>query len=401
MKILKEKDKTFWLVFGALITVPLSSCLKIGPDVWYSQVIWLLGVLCVGIALELWKFNKYLSIFNIVLIYSTLVTANQGLRSIFYLFITSIAFLASYKISLFNKKQREYLIYAILAVFCLQALWVILQKFNLDPIFSYIDNPALDNTVGFSGSRNQIGLFFAITSPLVIALAPILLPFTIIGLWFSATTSAFVAFIVAGFVYTSFYLKHLRIGFVLMTILATIIFFLKYENFSIESYKERFGLIKHSVNEIMTGKALMKQDMTELDGKKITKFTEITTNFMQGYGLGNFIRVSPYTQWKFMDIYKEGGNPQHRYEHMHNDYFEIFYETGLAGFVSMLFLLWNFFLEFIKSNKTKLMIISFCCILAQMVSALGIYTVYTAVSGVLFIVLYGIFKGEERDLLCH
>ena len=383
----------YYLTFASIFLIPLSGIFP-GPNIWYVQMIFLIGFLSAGVGLSLFEFNPWLCGLNLTATYSTLVTANQGLRSLFFLFIFNLSSCASMQISKLDKQKRIYLIEGIVLLFAIQFLWVGLQFFNRDFIFDLGTNVNLDDTVAFSGSHNQMGLFFAITSPLVLSISPLLLILTVFAVCLSKTTSAYLGMAIGCSVYSWWTNKrNLLFIFIILTI-SSLIYFTKFEHNFYAPMQERIKLIKHSIHEVFTGIALAKYDNGRLQPIQTRKF--------EGFGLGNFIAISPHTQWRFMDVhplYKgdSGNNPQHRYEHMHNDYMEIFYEMGVVGFIFTIGLVLSFFWEFIKSKKSLILVISFCCILAQMVTALGIYTIYTAISGMLLIIFYGIFSAEIRE----
>jgi O-antigen ligase len=130
----------------------------------------------------------------------------------------------------------------------------------------------------------------------------------------------------------------------------------------------------------------------------LPEYYAIKCNPIFGFGLGNFMTISPKAQWQFMNLFTEygQGNPIHRYEHAHNDYVEYFYETGYIGFLIMAWLLADFFYKFYVSHKSKLLTTSFLCVLAQLISATGIYTVHTIISAMMLVIFLGVFYGEAN-----
>ena len=174
---------------------------------------------------------------------------------------------------------------------------------------------------------------------------------------------------------------------------ASLVFFMRFELISARKIIERVELVQHCVKEVTTGRATMRRVNGQVEQRQ-----EITANPLFGFGLGNFMRISPLTQWQFLDksIKKGDGNPIHRYEHAHNDYVEYFYETGWVGLVVLCWVLVDFAWRFIKANKTKLLVTSFLAVVAQLVCAMGIYTVQTILSATLLVIFLGIFYSEEK-----
>ena len=389
--------KLYALTLISLFIVPFSSAYPIlGADVWYSQFIALFLVLFVGLALALWKFNKYISMFLLLCLFSTVWTHNgekfictQNPRQMLCLIQLYGCCYASWVISKFSSKQREILLKTMLVVVFIQGAWVVLQYYNLDPIFNgfgtYMTEGRVDDTVGFSGSHNQIGVFFAVTSSLVIAYFPYLLPLTIFGLWNSTTSAAWLGFLISSLFICWNYSKKAFIGIVCVLAVSTAIFYSKFEGVSKVALQERVDIIKHSMIDLNNGKAVMTRKL--VDGRVVKQ--EVTCTPLLGFGFSNFMQISPYTQREYLDLHGV-----HVYSHAHNDYIEIVYELGSLGAVALLLLLSNFLYNFIKARKTKILLVSSGCILAQMICALGVFTVHTALSGFLLVLMYGIFKGE-------
>ena len=201
--------KIHWLIGLGILAIPFSGFIPVqGVDIWYVQFIGFIVVILLGIIYKLWFFNKYLSIFNLVCLMSV-ITADQHPRSLIFLFIVILSSLIIEVISKLNEKQTKFLVNAILVLVFLQGVWVILQYFNIDPIWEMKGNKTLDDTVGFCGSHNQLGVFMAVTAPLVVGYFLWLLPLIIFGLWNAITTTAWIAFSVSATI--AFIVKFLRI----------------------------------------------------------------------------------------------------------------------------------------------------------------------------------------------
>ena len=197
------KNMTKYLIFliFAIFAVPVSGIYSIpGTDVWYVQYIGLLTCFFIGLSLLLWRFNKYISIFSLVCLFSTVFVANQHPRSVLCLIQVYLSFLAMYGISKFNTRQKNIILWSVICLTVVQGIYTIVQYFNLDPFLRSLVNPNEDVTIGFSGSWNQIALFFAVVSPLITAKCFILLPLVIFGMLNAHTSFAWVAFIVSNLV---------------------------------------------------------------------------------------------------------------------------------------------------------------------------------------------------------
>lgn len=397
---MKAMSKFFYLTLLGMFLIPTVGVIPLqGTDLWYVQYLGMFSVFCIGIALYIWGINKYLAIFNLMCWASFIFVTNQHPRSFLCLMQVMLASLAICVISKFSEKQRKAVLNAMVVFIVVQCIYIVVQHLNLDPFFKTIKNPALDEAVGLSGSRNQIGVFFASTAPLMLSSIPILLPFFVLGLFLSATTSAWAAF---AFSVLTFLLLTRRfravILFIIFLLAGSLMFFNRYEHLNNRILIERGELFKQTISSVAAGKIFIER-VDNSTGENVK--TVITCNPWLGFGLGNFIRVSPNAQISFFR--KLNGDkpvasiPQHRYEHAHNDYAEVFFELGKLGFISLMLIVFDFFFKFFAARKTEILIVLFCCIIGQMICAFGVYTVHTAVSAMLLIVFYGLFLGEVRN----
>lgn len=370
------------LIFGSIFAVMLASVIPMrGVDLWYLQYVALIIGICFYGSVALWKFNKFVSAFCFMTCLSSIFVAGQSSLSFIFLSMTyGGAFLVKL-IAESNWKIRKTIICALMWAASLQALWVVLQFFNLDPIFNHVQNANIDDTVGFVGSHNQIGLFFADIIPLAFRFAPLLVPFAIFSLLCSTTSTAVIAtsisFIVYIFLRDKYFLKYIII---LVIIFSLFVFKFETGKFGSE-LKERFGLWRTVTYQTVIGEAILDNGIM------------IKTTPMLGFGTGNFIRVGRRSQKSYGFLWG-----QHIYEHAHNDYIEIFYEYGI-GFLVVICWLVDIFRRCVKRGRlhNKRFIPILCAFISHLICALGIYTVHTAVSGMLFIIIYGLLEGELRE----
>jgi O-antigen ligase len=273
---------------------------------------------------------------------------------------------------------------------------VLAQILGVDPFFTAEKPEFFYRVVGFSGSRNQLGLYFGAVAPLIMAYAPILMPILLAGLMISATASAWAGMGVGCL--TLFFLRSNKQFTKVFAVLAifTALFFYKFENISNLAYSERMMLYKHTVQSVENEKVVMRYVSGKKKGDKFEKeaFKVMTCNKWLGYGLGNFKIISPRTQHTFV---LNGGQPSHTYGHAHNDLLEAYYELGRVGFGIGLLLIIHFIYSFVRARKTEVLTISFCCVLAQVIASMGIFTVHTAIGGTLLTIFYGIYLGELNE----
>jgi len=330
---MEKEDKFFWVLLLSIFIVPLSGA--------FSNLTWKMQ------------------------------------SDVLYVFL---AIMASCGISRLNEKQCWIILKAIVGLVVIQGIWVILQTFNLDPLFKAKANSAIDLPFGFSGSPNQSGLFFGVTLPLVASIFPIALPFSIYGLVCAKTTSVLIAVVISTITLCSFLYRKVIPYVIVLLIVMSVFFFTKHENINSAMFKERWNLYKYSTIAAYTGKIYLPQGNVVYTG---------VSNPWFGFGFGNFKMLSPTNQSLYITA-------AHRYKHAHNDYIEVFFEFGRLGLGVMLVFLTNFFWNFVRAKKTKLLVITFCCVLTQLISALGIFTIHTATSGMLLILFYGLYLSELR-----
>ena len=380
----------FRLVCCGIFLIPFSGLITLGSNpLWYSQLLALMSVFCIGVAIKLWDFNKPLALLNLYSWFSVYFVAHVHPRSIVILLIINFSSLTIQQISRMRDHQKNKIILCLFILFIIQSIWVTLQYFNLDPIFDLASNTNLDDTVGLSGSKNQISLFFSDLAPLAYSYHPFLIIVNILGLAINKTTTCWVAFIVSFLVFISYWNKKIFIISLVSCAVISSVFLLKFDSFNNIKFQERISLWKSSTQQVILGRAVMDMDIYKEDRGNMFKIVRCNPFF--GFGLGSFMRISPYTQTEWLQIKKRGG---HRYAHAHNDYIEWFFEMGWVGLCLLVFCLGDIFIRFFRSNKSRLLLISFCGILSHMISALGIFTIQTAVSGMLLIIFLGIFYSE-------
>ncbi len=371
-----------------MFIIPLSSVLPVmGQPVWYGQYLGLLFILFLGISLFLWDFNKYLSLFTIVLLYSTFFTTRLNPRAIILLFQFDMACLASYGLSRFNKQQRKYILWSVLGFFVLQIVLLGLQYINKDPIFKSLIRAGHSEMVGFSGSKDMLGSFFALTLPIVLYLNPLLSVFSIMGLFISKSSFALVSGCIAGLFYLKMRYKLLIstqfIFGVFLAILLSAIFFSKVDRLKPADLNTRLNVWRHTIKSTITGKIDIERNGEKYQGK---------INPVFGYGFGSYLLIFP-------SVPEQGFNyVDEKFTHAHNDYIEAFFELGYLGLISLILLVGNLIYSFIRTKKNPEMIMYFSCILAYLLNSIGNFLSQLAVSGMLLIIFYGFYEGTGRGI---
>lgn len=382
--------KYLFLIIASIFIIPLSGVLPLrGQPVWYGQYLGLLFMLLFSISLFLWNFNKWLSIFTFICLGSTFFIAKISPRALILLFQLDLACLASYGISRLPVKYHKYILYSLFGLILIQTIWIILQFFNLDFIFSSLKRPGKDEIVGFSGASNQLGTFFALTTPFSIYIFPPLVIMNIIGLVLAKSSFAFISALGGSIVYIlNQKLSRKRILLVsFLIILSMAIFFIKGEKIKAGDFPSRLFVWKYAALDTLKGKCEI-----EKFGNKIA----IGCNPLFGFGFGNFQLVFPFRppppREGYFNTYDE------HFTHAHNDYVEVFFEMGKLGIFSLGFLLLMFIYNFYKSKKSKLLILYFSSIIVWLLNASGNFLSQLAVSGMFLIIFYGLYESERKKL---
>ena len=456
------RDFIFCVIALSVFLIPISGIYIIkGADAWVTQyiVFFFFGFLVV--ALRIGKYSKPLSLLAITALVSTVFFTGLATKALVTMVQLFISLLAIVEISRLDAKKRKILLFCLFGITLIQCVYMTLQFFNLDPFLNWIADPTLDDTVGFSGSHNQIGIFLATTAPVMFYFCPYLIFLTAFGLWCATTSTAWLGFVSGMLVLTKFMGKEvfqitvlILAVFILsmfsnknvsmhepvreVTILShTFRFLQRFEHFSKESYKERIMLIKESIKQVESGTLRSVIDCTHdaqyvgrcdtisphaTDYEKrmagcrnVTRkpicdevsghfrgylVKDVKCNRWFGFGLGSFMSLSPLTQDTFLIKNPQYPEMHHKYAHAHNDYVETWFELGRLGLIALLIIIMDIFIKFfmaIKTRKNTIIVVCFAGIVAHMVCALGVFTVQTAVTAIPLIVMLGIFYGEVRD----
>lgn len=380
----------FWLIISAVVVSLLAAAIPIpGTDVWYAQFVsvMLFGFLLIAVLIG--EMSPFIGIFFAYLAFSMVFITHQDAMAIVCLLQVGACLLMAKEISKFDVKQRKIVWNVVFGLLIFQIGWSILQHFNLDPIFKYAYNNKICDTVGFSGSHNQYGLFLAAASPAFFA-NPILLVAAFLGLILSNTFSALLGFAAASLFFFGRDFNKLAMVAVVIIFGLAFMFFTHKELSG--KFHERFGVWKLSVKQVLKGKAVMNITSvnTTFNDAKVQRI--VTCNPWFGFGFQRFFNISPLTQGGLM-------MPQakHYFEHAHNDYVEALFDLGIIGFVLLLFALFEVCVLYSLSGHGIQIRLAASGLIAYGVSAISIYTVHTAYNGFFLCVLIGLFYAEVRD----
>lgn len=366
------------IILSSIFIIPMASLIPIkGTVVWYPELIAIMALGFVCLAMLFWDTNKYIASFLIYAIFSYIFICAQSPRTMLCLITGYAGIVFAYTVS----KSTTSKIYQALAIFAgLNVILLLLQVFNKDPFYVAPTSQFMDRIVGFIGTRNQIGIFYAGATTLLMAISPwfllMALPILLVK-----CSSAMVGLCV-GLTTLAFFRGHQKIAFVLISILIIGSIYWVKCGYKSGEIAERIQLWKLTITQTMQGKLVSD------DGQHVLK-----ANPLFGFGLGNFFSYSQYSQGSVC------GATQHRYEHAHNDLIEAFFEFGYIGLLLILLCISKVISDFIEClhlghPNTKNLIITFCSLITLSVCSMGVYVFHAPVSLFLFCLFLGLFYRE-------
>lgn len=372
----------------AILFIPIYAIVPLGFEpVWYNQYLGLMFFLLLFNCLYLWDFNKYLSLFNIVCLFSAFFVTRFSPRAIILLFQLNLGCLVSYQISKFNKSQRKKILYAILIAVLFQLLWLIIQHFNLDPFFHSTIRQGKDEMVGFFGAKDQLGTFFALTAPILLNFHIGLALISLFGLFVSKSSFAFISAIIGILLYLWFKSRNIAIFTIIAMLIIGSVYFVKVDKLQFADFNTRFLVWDYAVKSTLKGNVTI-----EINEQRM----RIKSNPIFGYGFGNFLKIFPYIP-QSLATNMQFNYADEKFTHAHNDYVELFFELGLLGLISMVLLLFNFIRSFIVAEKSQELIMYFSTILIYILNSLGNFLAQIAISGFLLMIFYGLYEGCRRE----
>lgn len=375
------------IIIASIFVVPMASIIPIHDTIiWYPQLLALMTLGFICFAMFWWEDNKFISLFLIYAIFSYLFVCSQSPRAMLCLVTGYSGMVFSHFVSESNTSK----IYkALLIISAINTLFLLLQVLKLDPIFTPTTGFLIDRFVGLMGSRNQLGIFHAGISTLLIGMSPWCALFSIPLIIIKCSSTIF-GFIAGTSVYLFIKGKKL-IAFLLVSLFVLLIPVLINSKKELPNeLKERTSLWTLTINQIISGKVIEDDKVNTIS----PLHREVTANSLFGFGIGNFFVISPMSQ----GILWPKGTHQARYEHAHNDLVEAIFEFGYIGFILILLCISKVISDFMTcANKTNGVIISFCSLICLSVCSLGVYVFHAPVSLFLFCLILGLFYAEVKN----
>lgn len=228
----------------------------------------------------------------------------------------------------FYKTIIEYFDFKFLRTIAMTFFWILfanlvfcfLQYFNIDPIHKEISGTIVGfpQKVGLVRLSEHLGTLCAITAPLTAIISPVLLVVVLPLIYYSHTSAAVVSLIVAlsFLIYRRLGFKWL-LGFLLLTVSVGAFYILKYDMPG-GSFGYRFTVWLMGLRQVMG------------------------TSLFMGLGIGSWYQWGPQTRQLTNDI-------PLTWLWAHNEYLQVLFELGVAGFVMVMVYIKNRFKDFEKA----------------------------------------------------
>lgn len=370
------------LICLSVFLIPMASLLpSSGAIIWWPQYIAFLILGFLAASSFIWKINKSLAVLFSYCAFSYIFVCNLHPRSMLCLLSCGAGIVLICLLS--NLKKTGIIYKSIILAASLQAVLVIFQSINIDPFFHLLGHEGTADTVGFVGSHNQLGLYYAAITPFFLQFFAPLVLVPVFCIFVSHCSSAAIGMFFGVLAYGLLNKKYKFTFFLTIIALVATISWKSFDK-PAEAFKERVGIWKLTCKQITNGKAMVNM------GNGMTHI--VTANPLTGFGIGSFLMISPKTQDKLI-------NPKftHRYEHAHNDMLEFFFEYGYLGLLIIIWLIFDILWKFFASVKTSMLILTFASLLTQGVSMLGVYVVHAPVSLFMLCLTLGLFYAEVNN----
>ncbi|MBM4240575.1 MAG: O-antigen ligase family protein [Euryarchaeota archaeon] len=385
------------LIILAIILIPFAGLFNLGfESIWFPQYLAFLLFLGLCASFQIWRFNKYISLFTILCLFSTVFITQFNPRAFVLLSTFYACIFCSIKISTLDDKTKKLIINSIIALMILQGIWTFVQWLNICPQFKigntlwapfFKAHPRMSqegfNTypVGFSGSYNQLGAFSAITFPIALGNSFLILT-NIFCLLVAHSTFGILATIGSILFYS--YFKGGKFFFKSLLIICS---FLLIFMFTVDKFKKadfiRLYVWKHAIKSTITGKIELAN-------------TTIKSIPLMGFGFGSFMLNFPYIPQEKVD--NKFNYSTEKFAHAHNDYIEAFYELGILAWVIIMLFLRDLFIRIKKiKNKSENLIKYGACFFAYIINAFGNFTSQIALNGLVIVIIYGLLEGEIKN----
>ena len=294
-----------------------------------------------------------------------------------YWFAISFGLLAAQKMRnwFMDDKRRDQILKLVLFAASMNAVWVIVQMLNIDLITVPSEGAHGEwFYTGFFGNPNDLGIFLAISLPLVFCCGKwstklFLFAFLGFALWIMQSTMSFLAAIVGLFSYLAFIGISLKnLVFILMVGTLAAVFFLIFVDRPKYSDLIRFRIMKRSA-QIAMQKPLF------------------------GHGLASFAIVFAHNTRKEANMRDGPRSPIH----VLNEYIETLFEQGFLGLFALFALMISVLKRSLKMPMSPPRAAAIAGLTALAANSLGFYPLHIPLLALMALIFYAIALSETKS----
>lgn len=355
-----------------------------GTVSWYPQCLALITLGFLIASACVYKVNKPLAFISVYAIYSWLFICHQHPRALMLLVLCFAGIGLTALVSKIEETHKMYICLIVMAI--LQFALLLFQKAGFDPFFySLVRGSGHTELVGFVGSHNQLGIYYAAMAPILFHLCMPLMLISFVAIIFSTSSSAAIGAAIGIFAYIVL-IRARYLLFVFIPVCLVCLIMLQRFDSTIDVASRRAELWKQTIEQLSVGKVNM--DM----GKGVHHIQVFSP--WTGAGIGNFMTLSPLSQGErlFGKGWQYDNTP--RWEHAHNDLVEYIFDFGWLGIPLLAWLLFDIISKFIAAVKTNMLVVTFSSLIAQAVTSMGVYIIHAPVSYFMLCLTLGIFYAE-------
>lgn len=310
------------------------------------------------VLIALFQVNRYFGLFLGWCVFQFLFFKNIPNNSVILQNIFSGALLYHF-ITKYSNPSKKYF-WAFYAVLILNVFWIPLQMNHIDPIWGMTDaniQPTMTEYPGFFALPAFLGNYAAVVLPLAFALNPLLSVFSVVGLFFAKSSFSILSAL-GGLFFFFWFRKRVVFWILLLTLGLSSVFYVIKSDMPTGQFGRRLGawnlIIRHSFQNQFLGLGIGSYG-------SVFKFVEVSpslnnaeVNSPRGFmaflinesvvekkqDLTKFLASQNQDAPDFRSVQAEmrkNGMDFHEWNPAHNEFLQLFFETGLIG-ISIIFL---------------------------------------------------------------
>ena len=300
--------------------------------------------------------NIYLALFLLLSVATYLGHNFSGGNYLVNIVYGCIIYQVSYQI--IDSKTISQAFKVVLWLVFLNIIWLILQNTGNELLFVEVSTQKLGNmnNVAMMGLKAMMGMFFALSIPIMAFFNPMIALLFFIPIWLSESSIS----IIAGVASLGFFifLRLSRRWKTVVAILSMIAIFYTFQDSKANMMADRFDIWKITLRDAMqkpiSGWGLDAFRNINLKEKTFNYFKNVPTN-KSGHG----IYIQETKQFLLPDDCKGSSGPIDPWDHPHNEYVSLFFEYGVLGVIIFLLLSRDMMRRFNRSDDALVCLAGF------------------------------------------